>query len=261
MKLKIPHSKAIEILQKRIRELSNSDFQPKVWKDKTHNDLKEIFVTGDTKWLQVSGLNFSTFIESEKNQVMQEGKTQARQLLESYIEQIDEYLKIQVEREVIEEDNYRKKYSDLLEEWNGLVPSYNILLKEKEALQEVIEGKDAQVSNRDDEIERLNINTVQLSNISLLKLFKLVFGLPIGQVITFFVVIIGIISGSFKLGEIYSSNQSENEKYDLRKSNDDLIELNSDLQDSLNIYKMKIDKKDEQIEDFLKTKITTPNKK
>jgi hypothetical protein len=74
-------------------------------------------------------------------------------------------------------------------------------------------------------------------------------------------VIIGIISGSFKLGEIYSSNQSENEKYDLRKSNDDLIELNSDLQDSLNIYKMKIDKKDEQIEDFLKTKITTPNKK
>ena len=98
MKLKIPDNKAIEILSKRIRELNDFDFQAKVWKDKTINDLHEIFSLGDTKWLQVSGLKFDTYIESEKFQLLQQGKLQAKQLLESYIEQITELSKIRTIR-------------------------------------------------------------------------------------------------------------------------------------------------------------------
>lgn len=229
MNLKIPNNKAIEILRKRIGELESYDFQPKVWKDKTQNDLKEIFPLGDTKWLQVSGIDFTTFISSEKEQVMRDGKVQARQLLESYIEQIQEYSKIQEEREIIEEDNYQKKYSDLLKEWNELVPSHNSLLKDKEQLHEIIDAKDGEIENRETEIDRLKKNTVQLDNISLIRLFKLISNLPIGQIIGLIIAVIGIVTGSFKLGEIYSNNKAENDKYEYRKSNDDLIRKNEDL--------------------------------
>jgi predicted nuclease with TOPRIM domain len=260
MNLKIPNNKAIEILQKRIGELGSFDFQPKVWKDKTQNDLKEIFSLGDTKWVQVSGINFTTYITSEKDQVMRDGKVQARQLLESYIEQIQEYSKIQEEREVIEENNYKKKYSDLLTEWNELVPSYNSLLKEKDQLFEVIDSKDVEIGNGNDEIERLRKNTVQLDNISLKRLFSLITNLPLGQIIALIVVVIGIVTGSFKLGEIYSNSKAENDKYEIRKENDTLIQKNNELEKSNKSLEIEVNDLNNRIDSLTKVKNTMPNK-
>lgn len=260
MNLKIPNNKAIEILQKRIGELGSFDFQPKVWKDKAQNDLKEIFPLGDSKWIQVSGINFTTYITSEKAQVMKDGKIQARQLLESYIEQIHEYSKIQEEREVIEENNYKKKYSDLLAEWNELVPSYNTLLKEKDHLYEIIDCKEVEIKNGDDEIDRLKRNTVQLDNISLIRLFRLIANLPIGQIIALIVLVIGIVTGSFKLGEIYSNSKAENDKYEIRKVNDNLIQKNNELEQSNQSLEIEVKVLNYKIDSLKKVKDTMPNK-
>lgn len=222
MRLNIPEHKAIEFLQNRIRELDSFNFQPKAWKSKTENDLKEIFSVGDTKWLQISGINFNTLVDSKKAEVLREGKAQAKQLLESYVELIKNYSAIQQEKEVIEEDNFKKKYSDLLEEWNGLVPNYNTLLKEKETLNETLETKDQELSNKDQEIQRVIENTVQLSNISLTKLIKLLFSLPVGQVIAFFAILIAIIGGSFQLGKLYSDSISKNDQFEIKTENTEL---------------------------------------
>ena len=253
MNLKIPDNKAIEILSKRIRELNDFDFQAKVWKDKTVNDLHEIFSVGDTKWLQVSGLTFDTYIESEKFKLLQQGKLQAKQLLESYIEQITELSKIRKEQTIIEEDNYKKKYSDLLREWNKIVPDYNELLKEKDKLLETIEFKEQEKQEQKNEINSLVENTVQLSNISLSKLFKLIFNLPIGQIIAFFAIIIAIVGGSFKLGMLYSDSVSKNEQYEIRIERDKLKSENLKLKSEITTQKG-IMKSDRTLIDSLENK-------
>ena len=241
MNLLIPANKAIEILSKRIRELNDFNFQAKVWKDKTVNDLHEIYAIGDTKWLQVSQLNFDTFIESEKSKVLETGKLQAKQLLESYIEQINELSKIRKEKVIIEEDNFKNKYSKLLNEWNKLVPDYNELLKEKNTLLENIEFKEQEKQEYKKEINRLTENTVQLSNISLSKLFKLIFNLPIGQIITFFAIIVAVIGGSFKLGLLYSDSVSKNIQYELKVERDNLKSENQKLKSEIKFKELKIE--------------------
>lgn len=241
MHLQIPENKAIEILSKRIRELNDFNFQAQVWKDKTINDLNEIFSIGDTKWLQVSHINFETFIESEKSKVLAQGKSQAQQLLESYIEQITEFSKIRKERTIIEEDNYKKKYSELLNEWNKLVPDYNQLLKEKDIFLEKVEFVEQEKEELKKEINRLVENTVQLSNISLTKLFKLIFNLPIGQIITFFAIIITVISGTFKFGMLYSDSISNNEQYELKIERDKLKSENQKIKSDIKTNDLKVE--------------------
>ena len=51
MKLKVPKEKAISILRQRMSELTDPNFNAKAWKDKTENDLQEIFPLGSTQWL------------------------------------------------------------------------------------------------------------------------------------------------------------------------------------------------------------------
>ncbi len=250
MNLLIPENNAIKILSKRIGELNDFDFQAKVWKDKTINDLHEIYSVGDTKWLQVSQLKFNTFIDSEKYEILKLGKLQAKQLLESYIEQIIEFSKIRKEKTIIEEDNYKKKYSELLAEWNKIVPDYNELLKEKDKLLETIEFKEQEKQEQKKEINSLKENTVQLSNISLSKLFKLIFNLPIGQIIAFFAIIIAIIGGSFKLGILYSDSISKNEQYELRIERDNLKTENKKLKSDIEFKDLKI-KSDTKLIDSL----------
>ncbi len=47
---------------------------PKAWKDRTENDLREIFPLGSSQWLQVSQIHFDTIVNSEKAKVLAEGK-------------------------------------------------------------------------------------------------------------------------------------------------------------------------------------------
>ena len=139
MKLNIHPEQAIKILRDRIKEIDSYNFNPKAWKDKTENDLREIFPLG-LQWLQVSQIHFDTYITSERAKVLAEAKDTARQLISSYIDHIIEYSRIAEHKQIVKEKDYEQKYIDLLNEWNELVPDYNKLIKKYDDQQTTNEG-------------------------------------------------------------------------------------------------------------------------
>lgn len=224
MKLLIPADQAIQILQARLADIDAYNFNPKAWKDRTENDLREIFPLGSMQWLQVSQIKFDTFVTSEKSKVLTEGKDTARQLISSYVDFINQYSKIAQQKQVIKEKDYEQKYIDLLKDWNDLVPGYNDLIQKyddqltsSEGLLETIEAKDI-------EIERIKSETIQLDNVSFAKLTKAFFNLPVWQIVTTFSAIIAIIAGSFGLGSVYQKNEDNNEMFDIKTENNTLKE-------------------------------------
>jgi hypothetical protein len=136
MKLQIDKDRAIKILEDRLRDLNSFDFDPKVWKDRTILDVKQIFGQLSDQWLQVNSIHFDTFVVSDKQRKLQEGKATARKLLNSYIDFIKEHSSIQQEKAQIEEETFRQKYRELLNDWNEFVPQYNSLLEEHKNVQE-----------------------------------------------------------------------------------------------------------------------------
>jgi hypothetical protein len=136
MKLQIDKDRAIKILEDRLRDLNSFDFDPKVWKDRTILDVKQIFGQLSDQWLQVNSIHFDTFVVSDKQKKLQEGKSTARKLLNSYIDFIKEHSSIQQEKAQIEEETFRQKYRELLNDWNEFVPQYNSLLEEHKNVQE-----------------------------------------------------------------------------------------------------------------------------
>jgi hypothetical protein len=195
MKLLIPADQAIQILQARLADIDVYNFNPKAWKDRTENDLREIFPLGSMQWLQVSQIHFETFVTSEKAKKLAEGKDTARQLISSYIDFITQYSKIAQQKQVIKEKDYEQKYNDLLKEWNDLVPGYNELIKKYDDQLTSSEGLLETIEAKDTEIERIKSETIQLDNVSFSKLTKAFFNLPVWQIVTTFSVIIAVIVG------------------------------------------------------------------
>lgn len=228
MQLKIPSEEAIRILENRKSEIYLNDFDHKVWKGKTENDLKEIFDGTDFKWLQISHLDFEAPFTSEQNQrdVFQKGKRQAEKFLESYIEQIQEYSKIQKKQFNQAEQTYELKYYEIKDQMNGLIDKTNSLIGDYKTLQNKIENKDSQIQD-------LKKNTVQLNEITLIKLFHLIGNLPVIQIVTLISIIIAIITSSFFVGKEIQENISNNEQFDLREKNKDLTEKNLILEDKI----------------------------
>lgn len=140
MKLQIDKDKAIKILEDRLRDLNSFDFDSKVWKDRTILDLKQIFGQHSDQWLQVSSIHFDTFVTADKQKKLLEGKATAKKLLSSYIDFINEHSNIQQEKAQIEEETYRQKYRELLNDWNEFVPQYNNLLEEHKNTQQETES-------------------------------------------------------------------------------------------------------------------------
>lgn len=236
MKLKIPKNKAIQILRQRIAELSEYNFNSKAWKDKTENDLREIFPIGSMQWLQISTIQFDTFITSDKQRVLQEGKDTGQRLLNSYIDFIENYSEIAEQKQLITESNYQEKYNKLLSEWNDLVPQWNDLLKRHQTTLAEGEAKTEQIENLNTEIVQIKNNTVQFDNISVGKVLKAIQNLPVGQLIAVIGFFIAIIIGSFKLGLMYQENSMNNTNYQLNKVNDtnqEIIKLKNKQIDNL----------------------------
>ncbi|RXK60738.1 hypothetical protein ESA94_09755 [Lacibacter luteus] len=125
---------AISILQDRIREVNAYNFDPQVWKNRTQLDVQQIFGRYCEQWLQVGQLYFDTYIVSEKQKKMAEGKATAIKLLQSYIEYINQTTAIAAQQRQESEELYKQKYSKLLGEWNEFVPQYNQLLKDHDNL-------------------------------------------------------------------------------------------------------------------------------
>lgn len=228
MQLKIPFEEAIRILEKRKSEILLNDFDHKVWKGKTENDLKEIFAGMDYKWLQISQLDFEAPFTSDQNkrEVFNRGKRQAEQFLDSYIEQIQEYSQIQQKQANQTEQTFELKYYKIKNEMNELIDETNSFLDNYKNLQSEVEDKDAQ-------IRKLKNNTVQLNEISLRKLFHLIGNLPVIQIVTLISVVIAIITASFFLGKEIQETISNNEQFDLREKNRNLTEKNSVLEDKV----------------------------
>jgi hypothetical protein len=242
MNLKIPKDKAIQILRQRIAELSEHSFTPKAWKDKTENDLKEIFPLGSTQWLQISTIQFDTYITSDKQRVLQEGKDTGRRLLNSYIEFIENYSEIAEQRQAIKESNYQDKYNKLLGKWNELAPQWNELLEKHQSVLGENNAKDETIEGLQNEIVQITKNTVQFDNISVGKVFKAIKNLPIGQLIAVIGFLITIIAGSFKLGLMYQENSMNNANYQLNKQNDINQELLKQKDSGINTLKSEISK-------------------
>jgi uncharacterized protein YukE len=251
MKLNIPAEKAKQIIRDRLSELNEYNFNSQAWKDRTVLDMREIFPLGSMQWSQISQIRFDTFITADKSRVFAEAKETAKQLLESYIDYIDKFSEVNIERELIVENNYQKKYSDLLADWNSLVPQYNDLLKTTEQIHIDSESKDNEIELLNIEINRIKENTLQLDSLTLGKLFKSLASLPIKQIFVLIGIVISIIGGSFTLGKLYQENASNTSQYEIKKENDDLKSqiklLNNDIDklkklDAIKIDTMKIKK-------------------
>lgn len=225
MNLKIPQNKAIQILRQRISDLSEYNFNPKAWKDKTENDLREIFPIGSMQWLQISTIQFDTFITNDKQRVLQEGKDTGQRLLNSYIDFIQNYSEIAEQKQLITETNFQEKYNKLLLEWNELVPQWNVLLKRHQITLTESEAKNEQIENLNTEIDQINNNTVQFDNISVGKVLKAIKNLPFGQLITVVGFFVAILIGSFKLGLMYQENNMNSTNFQLNKTNEQSQEL------------------------------------
>jgi hypothetical protein len=248
MKLLIPKEKAIQILLDRISGLYVNDFNAEAWKERTVLDLKEIFPLGSTQYLKIQFLRFDTFVVADKHRVMLEAQKTAEQVLKSYIEFIKEYSKVAEERKVIKEKDFEAKYYDLFKERNEIVTEYNTLIKNYEEQLNTNSELFDQTEDRLNQIEAIRRDTIQLNNVSLSKLSKAFFNLPIWQIITTLSVIIAIIIGVFGLGSIYQRNEDNTQMFDYKtelKALKDEKEVNSktlsDKERELNNMKKQLD--------------------
>ena len=237
MKLKIPTEQAIKILRDRLAEIDSYGFNPKAWKDRTANDLREIFLLGSMQWLQISSINFDTFVTSEKTKVLSEGKDTAKKLIASYIEFIGEYSKIAEEKQIIKDKDSEQKYYDLLKKWNDLDPGYNELIKKNDDQLTISQGQLEDIKIRDQEIERIKSETIQLDSISFKKLLTALFSLPTGQLVSVFSTIVVILIGTFTLGTFYEKTIANNEFFDLRNSQKQTQEQNEKIKISYDSLK------------------------
>ena len=210
MKLLVSQERAIKILRDRISEIDNFDFNPEAWKERTVLDLKEIFPLGSSQYLKIQFLRFDTFVVSEKEKVLAETKRNAKGILESYISFIEEYSKVAEERKIISEENYQQKYTELMKDRNEVVKDCNKIIREYEEQLEL----NAELLNLNDnlnnQIEKIRKDTIQIDNVSMSKLGKAFFNLPIWQIVTTFSIIIGIVIGCFSLGKLYQENAANN---------------------------------------------------
>lgn len=226
MKIQIPKDEAIKILKDRLSDISNFDFNAKVWKDRTILDLKQIFgVLGD-QWLQISSIHFDTIVDSQKAQKLREGKETAKGLLSSYINYIEEYSKIEAQRSLIKDKGFEDKYYSLLKEYNERGDELLKSLKDQGNLLD--ENETLTLEN-----QSLKDNTLQLDNVSLGRLWKGIQNLPTKQIWTLVTIVAGIIVASYTLGQQFEKISTKADTFEIKKENADLKNNNQKLQKSL----------------------------
>lgn len=161
----------------------------------------------DFKWLNISQTQFTTPFSNEKANVLAKGKEQAEKFMNSFIEQIEEYSKIaetkSIEREKYfesENDNLRAQMSGLMTKASGLIDDQNELLDK--------------LNEKDIKIEHLEKNTVQLTDLTLKKIFGLIGNLPVGQTFALVTTLLGVIGFAFYLGTLLEKNNHDSQQLD-----------------------------------------------
>ena len=240
MQLLIPKDEAINILRQRLQELSQNNFNPKVWKDRTILDLKQIFGFAADQWLQISSIYFDTAITSQKAQKLQEGREAALGLLISYIDFIEQYSKIAAQRKQIQENEFEQKYYQLLADYNKNGKKYINLMDDHSKLIDENSTLIDEKNELDEENQRLIDNTLQLDNVNFKRLWIGIQNLPTIQIIYVISVIIAIIIASFTLGQLIEKNSANNQSFELKSENKDLKNSNQTISTQLQSQKSEI---------------------
>lgn len=150
MNIKIPHNRAIELLQARLIELDYPQTDIKALNARIKADVEAIFgmaTPQSSAAISLDTLHFDDPIKLAKI------KINYRQTLQGFIDYIKDFHIINNEKIELSEEEYNKKYNELLTEWNRLVPNYNALLKENENLRK----------NYDDSLSEMRILQEKLS--------------------------------------------------------------------------------------------------
>ena len=252
MKLKIPTEKAIEIFEKRKQEISGYGFEPSVWKSTVENDCREIFDGVDFRWLDIGKIKFTTPLTSEKENIMAKGKVQATKLMESYVEQIREYSEIAELKSKEREKYYESEYNNLTQETGRIIGQTNELMADQNKLLDELREQDA-------EIERLNSETVQLSDLSISKLFKLIGKLPLVQSIGLISACIGIIGFSIFCGTLIEKGTNQSNRLDDKTQIQKLILKEDKLNENITELKETNTTQSENINSLNKEVITLKN--
>ena len=129
--IRIPHNRAIQLLEARLFELDNPGTDLDAFKNRLKIDIEGIFGRMSTQSITVIGLKTLHF---DKPEEIEKCKTTFRQTINGWINYINDFHIINQEQIEISEQEYKEKYSALLEKWNKLVPEYNQLLKDYESI-------------------------------------------------------------------------------------------------------------------------------
>lgn len=127
--IKIPHNRAIQLLEQRLKDVDSPNVDLKALKSRILQDIETIFGRGSTQSFTSISLDTLHFDKPEKIIAF---KTNFRQTIQGWIEFIKDYNLIKQEQTEIEEQEYKTKYEILLKKWNDLVPDYNKLLEDYE---------------------------------------------------------------------------------------------------------------------------------
>ena len=128
--IKIPHNRAIQLLEARLRDVDNPGVDLDALKSRVQDDVVGIFGKGSTQHITSIGLPALHFNKPDK---IAECKTNFRQTIQGWIGYIKDFHLIGQEQIEISEQEYKQKYDALLKKWNDLVPEYNQLLTDHES--------------------------------------------------------------------------------------------------------------------------------
>lgn len=153
--INIPLNRAIELLEQRLHEVENPSVDLKALQSRIQQDVERIFGRGTTQ--SVSAITLET-LHFDKPEKLAKCKDNFRQTINGWIQYIKDFNLIEQEQVEMSEQEYKEKYSLLLDKWNELVPEYNELLKNHE---NIIEKYDESLS----EIKILQDKLQQKKNI------------------------------------------------------------------------------------------------
>lgn len=127
--IKIPHNRAIQLLEERLADVDKPYTDLKALQNRLQIDIEGIFGKGSSQAIAVITLDTLHFDNLDK---IVKCKTTFRQTIQGWINYIKDFHIINQEQIEISEQEYKEKYYSLLVKWNDLVPEYSQLLKDSE---------------------------------------------------------------------------------------------------------------------------------
>lgn len=158
MKLKTSPQSAIKLLNGKIQELNTLNFSPEAWKESTIHVIEEIMEFSSSKSSSIRNLQFKKGLPFDAEMdYLSKGKGDAEKILSGLIELI--------EVQSSEGKDYEKLY-------NGSINDQKQLSKQNISLEDINTEQRNKIDSLQKEIQKLRDNTVQIDNISLVKLLS-----------------------------------------------------------------------------------------